>query len=73
MVARSGRSKRAKTRRKAAGAVAVPEEQRLHLIECCASFAAARFRPERPGGYRVRDRLEAASRIDEVLDQHKPK
>jgi hypothetical protein len=54
-------------------AVAVPEEQRRHLIECCASFVAARFRPARPGGYRGRDLLEAEARIDAVLGRHKLK
>ena len=52
------------------GRVAVDEEQRRHLIECCASFAAARFRPTRPGGYRGRDLAEAQARIDAVLEKH---
>ena len=55
------------------GTVAVAEEQRRCLIECCAFFAAARFRPGRPGGYRGRDLAEAEARIDEVLRKHKLK
>jgi len=55
------------------GGVAVDEEQRRHLIECCAFFRANRFRPVRPGEYRKEDLLEAEARIDAILDEHKPK
>jgi hypothetical protein len=51
--------------------VAVDEEQRRHLIECCAFFNAIRFRPARPGEYRRQDLLEAEARIDAILRKHK--
>ena len=75
MATRSGSGNRGGSRQRALrrGFAAVPEEQRRHLIECCASFAAARFRPAWPGGYRGRDLLNAEARIDEVLGKHKLK
>jgi hypothetical protein len=75
MGTRSGTRSRGGSRQKVLrrGSAAVAEEQRRHLIECCASFAAARFRPARPGGYRGRDLLEAEARIDAVLAKHKLK
>ena len=54
-------------------AIAVSEEQRRRLAECCAFFMAARFRPARPGGYRERDLIEARARIDDIVEKHKPK
>jgi hypothetical protein len=59
------------SRRRPAG-VEVDDEQRRRLIECCASFAAACFRPARPGGFRARDRREAAARIDAIIRKHGP-
>jgi hypothetical protein len=53
--------------------VAVDEEQRRHLIECCAFFNAARFRPAVPGEIRRQDLLEAEARIDAILQKHKSK
>ena len=53
--------------------VAVDEEQRRRLIECCAFFRAARFRPEHPGGYRKQDRQAAQADVDAIIGRHKPK
>ena len=48
-------------------AVSVDEEQRRHLIECCAFFRAQRFREAAPGHYREQDLRAAASAIDSVI------
>lgn len=48
-------------------AVDVDEEQRRHLIECCAFFRAQRFREAAPGRYRKDDLRAAASAIDSVI------
>lgn len=48
-------------------AVRVDEEQRRHLIECCAFFTAQRFREAAPGGYREQDLRAAADAIDSVI------
>ncbi len=47
--------------------VAVDEEQRRRLIECCAFFRAQRFREAAPGRYRGEDLRSAASAIDSVI------
>lgn len=48
-------------------AVAVDEEERRHLIECCAFFRADRFRETAPGAYRSQDLLAAAADIDAAI------
>ncbi len=48
-------------------AVSVDEEQRRHLIECCAFFRAQRFREAAPGRYREQDLRAAADAIDSVI------
>ena len=53
--------------RNPSGRVLVEEEQRKHLIEDCAYFRAARFRPDGPGGYRKQDLQGAAAAIDAVI------
>lgn len=63
---------RRKTARPVAGgwpgpAVTVDEEQRRHLIECCAFFRAQRFREVAPGHYRQQDLRSAAADIDAVI------
>lgn len=67
-------SSRRKSARPAAGQprnrVAVDEEQRRHLAECCAFFMAARFRPRSPGGFRRQDLLDAKSRVDRIIEGH---
>lgn len=50
-----------------APAVSVDDEQRRHLIECCAFFRAQRFRESGPGQYREQDLHEAEADIDSVL------
>ena len=65
---RDNRRRKARTRH---AGVAVDEEQRKRLIECCAFFAAARFRPDKPGGYRRQDLLAARRNIDAILARHK--
>lgn len=47
--------------------VLVEEEQRKHLVEDCAFFYAARFRPDGPGGCRQQDLQAAAVAIDAVI------
>ena len=63
-MARRGKSVGA---RNPSGGILVEEEQRKHLIEDCAYFRAARFRPAGPGGYRRQDLQAAASAIDAVI------
>ena len=53
--------------------IAVDEEQRRRLSECCAFFRAARFRPTAPGAYRKRDLAQAKARIDAIVDRYRPK
>lgn len=48
--------------------VIVDEEQRRHLIECCAFFRAQRFREVEPGRYRGEDLRAAAAAIDSVIN-----
>ena len=55
-----------RARRRGKG-VSVDEEQRRHLIECCAFFRAQRFREASPGRYREEDLRAAASAIDSVI------
>lgn len=70
-------TRRLKPRPPAAGAlhggVAVDEEQRRRMVECCAFFNAVRFRAARPGDYRRQDLLDAEARIDAILERHKPR
>jgi hypothetical protein len=47
--------------------VAVDEEQRRRLIECCAFFHAQKFREAGPGNYRDEDLRAAAGEIDAVI------
>ena len=53
--------------------ISVDADQRRRLIECCAFFRAAHFRPLHPGGFRKQDLLEAEASIDAVLARHKVK
>jgi hypothetical protein len=48
-------------------AIDIDEEQRRHLIECCAIFRALRFREIAPGQYRKQDLLAARAAIDKVV------
>lgn len=48
-------------------AVSVDEDERRHLIECCAFFRAQRFREALPGRYREQDVRSATSAIDSVI------
>lgn len=50
-----------------AAAIEVDEEQRRHLIECCAFFRAQRFRDSGPKQYRKQDLRAAAAEIDSVI------
>lgn len=59
--------KAARRARGTAQAVAVDEEQRRRLIECCAFFRARRFREALPGSYREQDLRAAATDIDSVV------
>ena len=65
------REARAQAKAASPGEIAVSEEQRRRLAECCAYFMAAGFRPARPGGYRERDLIEAGARIDAIVKKHK--
>jgi hypothetical protein len=47
--------------------VAVDEEERRHLIECCAFFRAERFREAEPGHIREQDKEAAAAAIDAAI------
>jgi hypothetical protein len=48
-------------------AIAVSAAERRRLIEICAYFRAAKFRPVEPGGYRAADLRQAADEIDAVI------
>jgi hypothetical protein len=48
-------------------AVDIDEEQRRHLIECCAFFRAQRYRESGPGRYRKEDLRAAQTDIDRVI------
>lgn len=56
-----------KTAAAPAAAIEVDEEQRRHLIECCAFFRAQRFRDSGPDQYRKQDLRTAAAEIDSVI------
>jgi len=47
--------------------VAVDEEERRHLIECCAFFRAEQFREAEPGHIREQDKEAAAAAIDAAI------
>ncbi len=47
--------------------VDIDEEQRRHLIECCAFFRAQRYRESGPGRYRKEDLRAAKADIDRVI------
>ena len=57
----------AAVRAPASVAVAVDEEERRHLIECCAFFRAERFREAEPGHIREQDKEAAAAAIDAAI------
>jgi hypothetical protein len=48
-------------------AVDIDEEQRRHLIECCAFFRAQRYRESGPGRYRKVDLRAARADIDRII------
>ena len=52
---------------RAPASVAVDEEERRHLIECCAFFRAERFREAEPGHIREQDKKAAAAAIDAAI------
>jgi hypothetical protein len=70
---RAGGIPRPKAGRLPANGVAVDDEQRRRLAECCAFFLASRFRPSRPGGYRKQDLAQAEASIDAIIRKHRPK
>jgi len=47
--------------------VTVSDEQRWHLIECCAFFRAGQFRDVEPGRCRRQDVQAATADIDAVI------
>jgi hypothetical protein len=49
------------------GVVELGEEQRRHLIDCCAFFRAQQFRPAEPGRYRAEDVSAVSREIDAAL------
>jgi hypothetical protein len=63
---RVGRSAPLPARRKAAR-VELDEEQRRHLIECCAFFRAQRFREADPGHLRKDDVQAAAHDLEAAI------
>ena len=64
---RARRTGKAWARRKTSPGIDVDEEQRRHLIECCAFFRAQRFRESGPGEYRQEDLRAAQAEIDAVI------
>lgn len=50
------------------GPVVTPQERR-RLAECCAFFAAARYRMVEPETIRVSDVMEAEAQITEVIER----
>jgi len=48
-------------------AIDIDEEQRRHLIECCAFFRARHFRECGPDRYRKEDLRAAQAEIDKVI------
>jgi len=54
-------------RRKLRPEVTVDDEQRRHLIECCAFFRAGQFRDVEPGRCRRQDIQAATADIDAVI------
>ena len=70
---RAKRGARAMDVRAAGTGIAVNEEQRRRLAECCAFFLASRFRRAAPGDYRTRDLSEAEASIDAIIRKRRPK
>lgn len=54
-------------RRRPFAGIAVDEEQRRHLIRCCAFFRAQRFRDATPDQLRRQDLAAAARAIDSAI------
>jgi hypothetical protein len=67
---KAARARRGKAAAPAAGPsfrVAVDEEQRRRLIECCAFFRAVLFREVAPGCFRKQDLQQAEADIDAII------